>query len=133
VLDVGNAVVTGMGIGVAYRCQDADDQRITVSIGVELRRRRESQKYSQESGEQTCMECNRPMAEAHDVGPTPRHAGHARAGRLPEALDKQPEAALPLCWHDVFRSKAVNGWSALGIDGEASSLVTGVLSLSRMR
>ena len=96
VLDVGNAVVTRMGKGVAYRCQDADDQRIAVSIRVELRRRRESQKDSQESGEQTCVECNRPVAKAHNIAPTPRHAGHACTGRLPETLDKQPEAELPL-------------------------------------
>ena len=63
---------------------------------VEFCRSREGQKYGQESGEQTCLECNRPAGKAHDIAPAPRHAGHARAGRLPETLDKQLDAALPL-------------------------------------
>jgi hypothetical protein len=60
------------------------------------RSRCESQKYGEKSGDHTRMECNRPVGNAHDIAPTPRHAGHARAGWLPETLDKQPDAALPI-------------------------------------
>ena len=99
--------MTRVRIGVAYRRQEADDKRIAVSIRVEFRRRREGQKYSEESGEQAGMKCNRPVGKAHDIAPAPRHAGHARAGRLPETLDKQHDAALPLGCHDAFPIDAV--------------------------
>lgn len=95
-LDVGDAVVTRVRVGVTQRGQDANDQRIAVSMRVEFGHRRKRQKYSQESSQQTRMKCDSPVGKARDISPAPRHARHARTGRLPETLDKQSDAVIPL-------------------------------------
>ena len=91
-----DAVVTRVRVAIAQHGQDANDQRIAVSIRVEFCHGRESQKDSQESGQQPRLKCDSPVGEAHDISPAPRHARHARTGRLPETLDKQSDAVIPL-------------------------------------
>ena len=94
--DNGKTVVTRMRERIAYRRQTADDQRIAISMRIEFRSWRESQQYREDSREQPCLDRNRPVHEAQDIAPAPRHAGHARTGGLPETLGKQAHPAFPL-------------------------------------
>src|SRR3954465_14711597 len=72
------------------------------------------------------MERDGPGGQAHDIAPSPRHAGHARAGRLPETLDEQLEAALPLGCHDAFPiSAALTSDATFKYRWSSSGLLTG--------
>ena len=91
--------MTRVRIGVTESSQAADDQGVAISVPVEPRSGRESEEDRQKSRGQPGMQRDRPVGKAQDVAQTSRHAGHASAGRLPEALNEQLDALAPPDWH----------------------------------
>ena len=87
--------MTSVGVSITYRGQQSDYHRIAISMPKDSARRRKSQKYSQQPGQQTRMDSYSPVGKAKPIAPAPRHTCHTRACWLAESLEKDLQTALP--------------------------------------